>query len=122
MNNWWLVFVGGGIGSMVRLAFSKMIPWTGQGFPWATFWANMLACVVMGLGWAFLSRRPELPESWKILILTGFCGGFSTFSTFSLESLRLIQQGEWLMALSYVLASVLICFAALALAVRAGMM
>lgn len=97
---------------MLRYAMGWWIPESG-GFPWATFWANLLSCVLIGL---LLAVAPILNETTRILLITGFCGGLSTFSTFSRETMQLLQRGEWLIALAYVLASVLVGLAVVYLA------
>lgn len=104
-----LIFIGGGLGSLLRYGLSR---WPGNpsgGFPWGTLAANVLACLVLGLAVHYLATRADLSPSLKPLILIGFCGGFSTFSTFSLETFRMIEAGQWIMALAYVLISTLAC-------------
>lgn len=107
--NWIAVFIGGGVGSMLRYALSRWLGTTEAGFPTGTLVANIFACLVLGLAWHYFSTKVGISESVKLLVLTGFCGGFSTFSTFSLESLRLMQAGQWGLAALYVLGSVLGC-------------
>lgn len=98
------VFLGGGIGSVLRFALGWWIPESG-GFPWATFWVNILSCVVIG---GLMAAVPALGDQTRLLLITGFCGGLSTFSTFSRETVQLVDRGEWGIAVSYVLSSVLI--------------
>lgn len=98
------VFLGGGVGSMLRFGIGFWIP-VSTGFPWATFLANMVSCVVIG---ALLVIAPVLSGSTRLLLITGFCGGLSTFSTFSMETMQLLQRGEIWTAGLYVLASVLV--------------
>lgn len=97
---------------MLRYGMGWWIP-ESAGFPWATFWANLLSCALIGL---LLAVAPILNETTRLLLITGFCGGLSTFSTFSLETMQLLQRGEWLIALAYVLASVLVGLAVVYLA------
>ena len=98
------VFLGGGLGSLLRYLIGWWIPASG-GFPWATFWANVISCVLIGL---LLALAPVLSASTRLLLVTGFCGGLSTFSTFSRETFQLLERGEWLLALTYVTSSVVI--------------
>lgn len=116
---WLAVFLGGGLGSLFRYAISKWVPSNNIGFPTATLLANLLACIVLGLAWAYFQRHISLSPQSKLFVLVGFCGGFSTFSTFSMETLRLFQEGKTLLAVFYILASVLICVLALLLTQKA---
>ncbi|MEM6396754.1 MAG: fluoride efflux transporter CrcB [Bacteroidota bacterium] len=102
-----LVFAGGGLGSLCRFGLDK---WLNPGvesdaMPWGTLAANTLACLVLGAGFALLIEN-RLPDEWRLLALTGFCGGFSTFSTFSLELLEIgLSSGKPATALFYLLLS-----------------
>jgi CrcB protein len=111
--NFLAVFIGGGMGSIIRFAISKALPTSEGGFPFATLTANALSCVVLGLAWMYFSQKTDFSPAVRSLIMVGFCGGFSTFSTFSLETLKLIQAGEFLTAATYITLSVLICVAIL---------
>ena len=101
---WLMVFIGGGLGSLVRFAMgSLMAPFTGL-FPWATLAANALAAVV--IGWLFSSGvKSENEMLWQFAAI-GFCGGLSTFSTFSLETVQLIKSGHSMLAWTYIVLSV----------------
>lgn len=94
---------------MLRYSISLWLGTHASGFPIGTFVANLISCVVLGWGWFYLSEQLNLDPSYKLLILVGFCGGFSTFSTFSLETLRLLQAGEIWTAMLYVAFSILVC-------------
>lgn len=88
-----LVFIGGGLGSVLRFLFSKFIPFQTNAFPWATLLSNVLASLVL----AFVVFQFKDSEKWtgiQPLVLIGFCGGLSTFSTFSYENFQLLQQGQ----------------------------
>jgi CrcB protein len=105
-----LVFFGGGIGSLLRYGISNLFPYT-TGFPWATFISNILACLLMGFIINWIDRTFSSTfdvNNLKWLLLTGICGGFSTFSTFSNESLQLIKQQQWALAITYILTSVIL--------------
>ncbi len=107
MNIYWAIFIGGGLGSLSRYGFSRLITSNFQNInPVATLIANILATLVLGVFVYLLSQKTALPTWAKPLIVTGFCGGFSTFSTFSYETYELIKQGYYLIASANVLVSV----------------
>ena len=104
---WFSIFLGGGLGSVSRFGISKLIPYTG-GFPWATIIANLTACMILGYMLGNI-KSTEWSDNQRLMIMTGFCGGLSTFSTFSAETYTLIQDGSMLMAGGYVLMSIISC-------------
>ncbi len=110
MLNLLAVFVGGGLGSLCRYGLSYYIDSTT--FPWATLVANGFACLSLGLVTGYSSRY-GWAGPWKLLAATGFCGGFSTFSTFSGEAFALAEEGLRWSALAYMLASLCIGITAL---------
>ncbi len=105
MAYWW-VFLGGGLGSICRYATAQLFGRWGE-FPLGTFMANAISCIVLGALVALASRQ-LLAVEYRLLLITGFCGGFSTFSTFSNELLQLFRQGEWGVAATYLLSSLLV--------------
>ncbi|NNC81998.1 MAG: fluoride efflux transporter CrcB [Flavobacteriales bacterium] len=104
------VFLGGGIGSLCRFLVSLgVLRLSPSAFPWGTLTANVLSCVIMAGGLYYFADK--LPEgSWqRLFIVVGLCGGFSTFSTFSLENFLLIKQGNFGFLILNILLSILLC-------------
>lgn len=92
MNTFLLVFLGGGIGAVLRYGISCLAPLKSAQFPWSTLVSNVLAALIAGaLVYSFKSLDPKK----HLLLVTGFCGGLSTFSTFSVENIQLFQRGDW---------------------------
>jgi CrcB protein len=99
------VFIGGGLGSLCRFGLAQ---WLNRGatYPWGTLLANGLSCIILGMLIA-LATKESLSSELRLLLITGFCGGFSTFSTFSNELLQMLREGNYLMAGGYLLLSML---------------
>ena len=108
-----LVGIGSLVGGVVRYLMSLLMKIAGGGFPWGTFTVNILGCLLIGLLWGWGSR--SLSPQLMLLLSVGLCGGFTTFSTFSRESLYLLQGGSYLMFALYVAGSVILGIGATAL-------
>ncbi len=108
------VFIGGGTGSVCRYAIGAyLLKGTDGRFPWATLTPNTLGCLIIGALLA-LARHKDAGLA-QLLLVTGFCGGFTTFSTFSADTLRLLREGQHAASLTYMslsLAAGLACTAA----------
>lgn len=107
--NYLLVFIGGGVGSMLRYAISHLMSRYNWTFPWATLIANALSCIILGLVAALIIQDKVLEPQYRLMILTGFCGGFSTFSTFSNETFILLSNGQWGYAVANIITSLVVC-------------
>jgi len=88
------VAVGGGVGALARWMLSYQLNAYFPAIPPGTLAANIIGGYIVGFAIAFFASRPEIAPEWRLLIITGFCGGLTTFSTFSAEVVILIQQGE----------------------------
>jgi fluoride exporter len=115
--NVFLVFLGGGLGSLVRYGISLIVNELNPKFPFATLVSNVVACFLIGAITAAVTKG-NLTDAQRLLLATGFCGGFSTFSTFSNETLQLAQNGQLLAALGNIILSITLCLAATFLALR----
>ncbi|MBS1978966.1 MAG: fluoride efflux transporter CrcB [Bacteroidetes bacterium] len=108
-----LVGIGGFLGSVVRYYsqqfLAKSIP---SVLPYGTLAVNIIGCFIIGIIYGLSSRGNVLSPDWRIFLATGFCGGFTTFSAFSYESISLMQDGEYLYLSIYITASVLFGLAA----------
>ena len=107
--NWLYVFIGGGIGSTLRFAFSILFArWQLTGLAWATLCANVVACVVFAIVWVYLGEKENFIAAYRPFILIGFCGGLSTFSTFSFETFELFKRGDYALAIGTILLNLIL--------------
>jgi CrcB protein len=91
-----LVGTGGFLGSITRFLASRLIQTNLQSaFPFGTFFVNITGCLLIGLIYGFSDRSSLLTPGWKMFLAAGFCGGFTTFSTFANENLALLRDGDF---------------------------
>jgi CrcB protein len=109
-----LVFFGGGLGAslrhLVNLTCARCL---GPGFPWGTFIINITGSTAMGLIAGYLAFKGEASQPWRLFLMTGILGGYTTFSAFSLDTAVLYERGELGLAAAYVLGSVVLSIAGL---------
>ncbi len=98
-----LVAAGGAVGSVLRFLVSVWMK-PAAGFPWPTLAVNLMGCLLIGFLYGVTSRHAS--EQMKLLLATGFCGGFTTFSAFGAENLQLLQQNQYLLASAYTASSI----------------
>ena len=118
--NYLLVFIGGGLGSCLRHAVNVICPrFLGTNFPYHTFIINITGSTIMGLVAGYLAFKGDATQSWRLFLMTGILGGYTTFSAYSLDSAVLYERGEIGLAALYVVGSVVLSilglFAGLAL-------
>ena len=104
-----LVGIGGGIGSIFRYLTSVFVgKYFHDTFPLATFITNVLGCLIIGLLLGLFERYQVANPDLKYLFVTGFCGGYTTFSTFAAENMNLFNSGNSLTAFAYIAASIIL--------------
>lgn len=107
------VFVGGGLGSLLRyVSVSGLHKVTGDVFPYGTLFVNIVGSLLIGLLMELMAVKWQLSLEMRALLITGVLGGFTTFSAFSFDVLKLVDTGHYIYAASYVLASVGLSLAA----------
>ena len=112
-----LVFIGGGFGSSLRFVIGKYMNSTETGIPWGTFTANILGSLIIGIILGLAAKNDALSSNQTLLLATGFCGGFTTFSTFAYENHMFLKSGDFTSFALYTIGSFIIAF----LAVFAGL-
>jgi len=116
--NWIAVAMGGALGAMARYGLSTLVfDADSARFPYATLTANVLGSLLIGVLYVVIIEKAMLPAEMRSILMIGFLGAFTTFSTFSLDALGLWQNGDLFLALAYVLGSVILCLATVSAAV-----
>ena len=108
LKNFLIVGLGGGAGSMLRYAVQKIFnPQSAATFPTGTLLVNISGCFLIGILWGLASRSVTWNEEMKLLLMTGFCGGFTTFSAFTFEGIGLLKENKMALFLIYITVSVI---------------
>lgn len=112
------VAAGGALGAVARFLLGEWVTsLTGEHFPWGIFTVNALGSLLIGILFVILVEQNPNAGIWRSLLIVGFLGAFTTFSTFSLQTLALLETGRWLMAASYAFGSLMVCVLAVAVGV-----
>ena len=110
-----IVGIGSFLGGAARYAISLVMKNLSKGFPWATLAANLAGCLLIGILWGCFSRSSNEGNNWALFLTVGFCGGFTTFSTFSKEAMMMLQSGNYWIFAGYIAMSVIAGIALVAL-------
>ncbi len=109
--NWFFIFIGGGFGSLSRYYLSALLNTKNAlMIPWGTFLSNLVACIILGYAVGKAGKAEGESELWVYLISIGFCGAFSTFSTFTKENYELYIQGAYGSLCLYIVISLILGF------------
>lgn len=104
------VALGGSLGAVARYWTSIWLArWLGSAMPWATLSVNFVGSLLMGLLFVVITEKFNLSDQWRLILMVGFLGSLTTFSTFSLETVSLMQHGRLVAAVVYVIISVVAC-------------
>ncbi len=116
--HWISVALGGALGAVCRYWVSvSLLSVSGYKFPFATLSVNVIGSLLMGILYVLIVEKGGLPDQTRNILMVGFLGAFTTFSTFSLDAISLWQNGGQLMALIYVFATVALCLIAIIFAI-----
>ena len=121
MKSWLLIGIGSCAGGVMRYGVSRLL--AGCSFfsmPLGTFCVNVAGCLLLGVFYGLLDRSTLFTEEMRLLFVVGFCGSFTTFSTFSADTVRLLRAGDYTPAVCYVVLSIAVCLLFTALGMLLG--
>ena len=119
LNTWLLVALGGALGATARYGVNQLVVAIfDKPLIWATLFVNVVGCFIMGLAYVWLQHKTELQENLKPLLMVGFLGALTTWSTFSMETVLMLQNNQWAPALGYTLITCVCCFSAFYLGIK----
>lgn len=124
MSIYWLIGLGSAVGGMLRYALTAaFVRLMGPEFPWGTIFINVTGSILIGALAAASGPTGRFPlnDDWRQFLMAGFCGGYTTFSAFSLQTLVLAEQGAWGSAAANVVGSVVLCLLGVWLGYQAGL-
>lgn len=108
-----MVAMGGAVGAVTRYSLSRFVElWLGTAFPWGTLAVNVLGCLIIGLVMGWVSTRAELSDAVRLLLVVGFLGSLTTFSTFGADTITLVRDDHVLQALGNVALNLVVGFGA----------
>ncbi|MDX1683917.1 MAG: fluoride efflux transporter CrcB [Saprospiraceae bacterium] len=110
------IFIGGGLGSLLRYGIGVL--YRNYELPWGTLVANALSCILLGIFVGWMEASDWMTARLRLFLITGLCGGFSTFSTFSYQTFKLWNNGEHLAAIANIGGSVLVCVFCILLGIK----
>lgn len=113
MKNLIIIFMGGGLGSMARYMIARTVYLWSTAFPLGTLAVNVISCIVLGIFVGLANDRYIISPAWRLFVAVGFCGGFSTFSTFSYETMELFKTGQYLYGFTNIFGNLILCLASI---------
>ena len=118
MKQLFLVFIGGGVGSVLRYLISKWLENPSNGMPYGTFTTNILGSLIIGIILGLATKTDTLTQNQTLFLATGFCGGFTTFSTFAYENHLFLRAGDFSAFAIYSISSFVVGFLAVFLGIH----
>lgn len=115
------IAAAGAVGSLARYWLSALVQrWAGTPFPWGTFAVNIIGSFLFGLIWTLAEERLVISTEMRIMLLTGFMGAFTTFSTFAFETGLFVRDSQWMLVFGNIAAQIIIGISAVLLGIRVG--